>query len=393
MDTQIAGSGYRTLPVGIGLALAAAGLILWPEEAMAAMTRSMALCANVVVPSLFPFFVLSSLVVELGLARYLGRLLEPVMATLFRVNGSCAAALALGVVGGYPVGARTAIALYQNGQCSRSETERLLAFCNNCGPAFILGVVGTGIFGSSWVGMLLYLIHLTASLLVGILFRFYKPHDAPILRRVDPTRFQTVSISGAFTRAVTGAMQAALNICAFVMVFGAALGLLAKSGALDLAAGVLATILSPLGLTHPQAVQLLSGLLEMTAGVSALTDGTLTGRMSMAAFLLGWAGLSVHCQVMSFLGDSGLSPATYLCGKALHGLFSALLLGLTVRFLPIELPAALYLAEQTETLAQLEFHRALAISATVAWVTWLLFLLLAAHAVKKRSRKRLRSVL
>jgi hypothetical protein len=96
---------------------------------------------------------------------------------------------------------------------------------------------------------------------------------------------------------------------------------------------------------------------------------------------------------MAFLGDSGLSPATYLCGKALHGLFSALLMQAAARLLPMELPAALYLAEQTETIAQLEFHRALAFSSAAAWLTWLLFLLLAAHAAKKRSRKRMRSIL
>ncbi len=61
------------------------------------------------------------------------------MAPLFRAGGACSSALALGFVGGYPVGARTAIALYENGQCSKTEAERLLAFCNNSGPAFILG--------------------------------------------------------------------------------------------------------------------------------------------------------------------------------------------------------------------------------------------------------------
>ena len=163
---------YRDILLGLGLLLAAGALVLWPSQAMEAARTGLALCGNVIIPSLFPFFVLSSLVVELGMSRYLGRLLQPVMAPLFRVNGSCAAALALGVVGGYPVGARTAISLYQNGQCSRTEAERLLAFCNNCGPAFILGVVGTGIFGSGRAGLLLYLGHIAASLLVGLLFRF-----------------------------------------------------------------------------------------------------------------------------------------------------------------------------------------------------------------------------
>lgn len=383
----------RSALVGAGLLLTAAGLILWPGEAMGAMKQGLALCGNVIIPSLFPFFVLSSLVVELGLSHYLGRLLEPVMVPLFRVNGSCAAALALGFVGGYPVGARTAINLYQSGQCSRTETERLLAFCNNCGPAFVLGVVGAGVFGSGQAGILLYLIHLTVSLLIGLLFRFYRPEDGPGRGCRPSPRFQAVSVSAAFTRSVTGALQSTLNICAFILVFGVVLGLLARSGILELAARLLSALLAPLGLTRVWATRLLTGLLEVSSGVSSLTDGSMTGRLSMAAFLLGWAGLSVHCQVMAFLGDSGLSLRTYLTGKALHGLLSALLIGGAAQLLPMDLPVSFYLAEQTETIAQLDFHRALAISAAAAWLLWLFFLLLAAHAVKKRSRKRMRSVL
>ena len=104
----------RDLCLALGLLCSALALILWPEEAMAAMKDGLSLCGNVILPSLFPFFVLSSLVVELGMSRCLGRLFQPVMAPLFRVNGACASAVALGFIGGYPVGARTAIALYEN---------------------------------------------------------------------------------------------------------------------------------------------------------------------------------------------------------------------------------------------------------------------------------------
>ena len=101
---------YRDLMLGLALLCAVLALVLLaPGESMAAARDGLALCGNVIIPSLFPFFVLSSLVVELGMCRYLGRLLERVMAPLFRVRGACASALALGFVGGYPVGARTAI--------------------------------------------------------------------------------------------------------------------------------------------------------------------------------------------------------------------------------------------------------------------------------------------
>jgi sporulation integral membrane protein YlbJ len=351
---------------------------------MEAMRDGLKLCGNVIIPSLFPFFVLSSLVVELGMSRYLGQLLEPVMVPLFRVNGNCSAALALGIVGGYPVGAKTAIQLYENGQCSRTEAERLLAFCNNCGPAFILGVVGAGIFGSGGVGLLLYLVHLTASFLVGLLFRFYRPEDDPRVGKHAAPAFETVRFSAAFTRSVTSSLQSTLNICAFILFFTVAIRLLTLSGALSALAGLLSALFAPLGMTRTWAQRLLTGLLEVSSGVSSLTDGALSGRLSMAAFMLGWAGVSVHCQVLAFLGDSGLSMRTYLVGKALHGGFSAVLLALLSRFLPESATAAFYLAEQTEAIAQLDTQQALAISAAAAWGLWLGFFLLSAHGVRRR---------
>ena len=131
--------GVRDLFLGLALLCAVLSLMLWPQEAMEAAREGLQLCYNVIIPSLFPFFVLSALVVDLGLAGYVGRALEGLMRPLFHVPGACASAFVLGFVGGYPVGARTALSLYQKGMCTKTEAERLLSFCNNSGPAFILG--------------------------------------------------------------------------------------------------------------------------------------------------------------------------------------------------------------------------------------------------------------
>ncbi len=117
------------------------------------------------------------------------------MRPLFHVSGACASAFALGFIGGYPVGAKTAISLYENGMCTKTEAERLLAFCNNSGPAFILGVVGAGVFASSRVGVLLYLAHAAASICIGILFRFTRPAQPPGGRSGSPGPSSTPSAS------------------------------------------------------------------------------------------------------------------------------------------------------------------------------------------------------
>ena len=157
--------------VGCALLCCALAMVCWPQEISAAVKEGMGLCYNVIIPSLFPFFILTSLVISLGLAGYLGRLMEPIMRPLFRLPGACAAPLALGFVGGYPVGARAALTLYENGQCTKTEAERLLAFCNNSNPVFLVSVLGVGVFGSVRAGVYLWLIHILSALLTGLLFR------------------------------------------------------------------------------------------------------------------------------------------------------------------------------------------------------------------------------
>ena len=393
MSKLLSKQGVRDLLLGLGLLLATLALMLYPKESMAAVRDGLQLCYNVIIPSLFPFFVLSALVVDLGLAGHLGRALEGVMRPLFRVPGACAPAFALGFVGGYPVGARTALQLYEKGMCTKTEAERLLSFCNNSGPAFILGVVGAGVFASSRVGVLLYLAHAAASLCVGLLFRFYHSGSTATDKRPSP-RFEAQRFTVALTGAIKNSFLSTLNICAFVVFFTVVIKLLFLSGLLPALAALLGQLLAPLGFTQAWAERLLTGVIELSSGVWSLSgDGTLAGKLSMAAFMLGWAGLSVHCQVLSFIGGSGLSVRTYIVGKFLHGGLSAAFVALLYRLFPLKAPVSTYLAEQVEGIAALDFSTALTLSTVAAWVMWLFFFLLAGVAVAKTSRKKRRAVI
>ena len=152
-------------------------------------------------------------------------------------------------------------------------------------------------------------------ILVGILFRFHGGRDADREKRPVRATFETVRASSAFTGAVVKALQSTLSICAFVVFFSVVLELLSAYGVL----AALAQVLAMFGVGEEWARRLVAGLLELSSGVSSLTGAGSQG-VSMAAFMLGWAGISVHCQVLSFIGDSGLSVRTYLAGKLCHGL-------------------------------------------------------------------------
>ena len=192
-------------------------LLLLPEVSAQAARDAMLLCAQTLIPSLFPFFVLSSLLIACGASELLSALLSPLMRPLFGLSGTGAAALALGLCGGYPVGARTAAELVENGALSRDEGERLLAFCNNAGPGFLLGVCGAGVFSSSRAGAALYLIHVAAALCAGLLTCRALP---PVPHGTHPHKSAKAQhLSTAFPAAVQNALTGCLNVSAFVVFF------------------------------------------------------------------------------------------------------------------------------------------------------------------------------
>ena len=157
---------WRYAPAAALLAVMAV-VLARSEETAQAVRDGLALCAQSVVPALFPFFVLSGLFISMGCAG----VLAPALGRLPGVSPAGASAFLLGAVGGYPVGARTVGQLRAAGLCGREEGECLLTCCNNAGPAFIFGVAGLGCFGSLRAGAALYAIHIGSAALVGLLHR------------------------------------------------------------------------------------------------------------------------------------------------------------------------------------------------------------------------------
>ena len=279
-------------------------LVLFLAEAgfvRAAAAEALSLCAGSVIPALFPFLVVSSLLLSLGLGELLSPMLAGLMEPLFRVDGVGSSALLLGLIGGYPIGAKAAADLYRGGFLSRPEAERLLTFCNNSNPVFLISVLGVGVFGSVRAGVWLWLIHLLSALLTGLLFR---NHGGPARRQAGGTAaFQAVSFSAAFVGAVRESLGGMLSVCAFVTFFY-----------------VLARPLASLGGWLGPA---LVGATELFSLTPLLDAGR--GSFILASAMAGWGGLSVLCQTAAVLEGSGLRLRGCAAGKAVQALLAGVL--------------------------------------------------------------------
>lgn len=281
------------------------------ESAQAALS-ALRLAATVVVPSLFPFSVLSSFLVLSGTAAKWGTVFRRPMEKIFRVDGSCAPAWILGVLCGYPIGAAVLSGLYENGQVSRDSVERTLPYCSNASPGFIVSIAGGTMLGSQRAGWLLLLVHISASLLVGLTMRRKQPRLCPT-PIAKPSERVSLPFPTAFTEAVRRAALTMVQVSGFIVLFSVFLYLL-RLAAEAFHLGAVSTLL-------------FSGILELTNGIQSLHTypAGFSIRFLLAAAMLGWSGLCVHCQVLSLTLPQKISAKPYLAGKVLHCLYSVLL--------------------------------------------------------------------
>ena len=149
-------------------------LVVFSKSNLSAAKDGLSLFANSVLPSLLPFFIATELLSYTGIIEILGKVLNKFMRPIFNVPGEGAFAFIMGIISGYPIGAKIVTNFRQNGICTKEEGERLLAFTNNSGPLFIIGTVGISLFFDTRTGILLFLSHILACISVGIVFRFWK---------------------------------------------------------------------------------------------------------------------------------------------------------------------------------------------------------------------------
>lgn len=306
---------FRAALPALALAAAFAALLRFPQEVSAAVTEGLSLSVSVLIPSLFPFFICVNLTSALGLTGVLARVFAPVMRQMFHVSGAGCTAVLCGAAGGYPSGAQCVAALYREGQLSRAEAEYLLLFCNNAGPAFLFGAVGT-VLGIGMTGcLLLWGIHLLSALVIGLVNR---PKEAPNAA-LPPV--QRANASGAVVEAVRSAGQAVLQITMFVAAFSVLARLLTMAAAHILPDGV---------------CTVLTGMLELSGGIAALANLpiALRWKLALASFFLGFGGLCVWMQTQAVLAPAGLSGCGMLLAKLAQGLLAALITFFLAPLLP-----------------------------------------------------------
>lgn len=318
-------------------------LVMFSKENLQATKSGLQLWANSVVPALLPFFIVTELLGHTTVITSLGKLLNPIMRPIFNVPGIGAYALVMGIISGYPVGAKIVTSFRNEGLCTKAEAERLLAFTNNSGPLFILGTVGITMFGNTEIGILLFLTHFISCLVVGIMFRFWKCND------MEKLSYSHSSISSkkqvcfsnlgeVLSESIINAIHTIVMIGGFVIIFSVIISIFNHCGFFDGLTTWFSSLFTILNIPSQFISCIASGFLELTNGLN-LCCTVLTKNLSttiiICSFLLGFGGISVLLQVFSIISKSDISIKAYFLGKLLQGSIACLLTYLFIHMFPI----------------------------------------------------------
>nr|WP_276316180.1 sporulation integral membrane protein YlbJ [Paenibacillus lignilyticus] len=328
-------------------------MIGFPAEALGASIRGLSIWWEVLFPALFPFFVISELLLGLGIVHFFGKILDPLMRPLFRIPGIGGFVVTMGYASGYPVGARLTAQLWEQKLINRSEGERLVAFTTTSDPIFLIGAVSVGFFHNVALAPVLAAAHYGGGLIIGLLMRF---HD----RKAESTRHATEGkgtnsapgkrksrLSEAihamhFARLMDGrnfgvllqdAIQAALRLMivvgGLVVVFSVMMELLRQAGGIHVLAQGVQSLLSLIHVPPALSDAVVNGIFEVTLGARSAGEAVSSGlvhQAAIAAFILSWGGLSVHAQIASLLSHTDLRYKPFLIARFLHGCIATCLI-------------------------------------------------------------------
>ena len=275
------------------------------------MRNGLILCARTIVPSLFPFMVLSEILVSSNVGEYfISPLIHPLGKRIGFSHAGCCA-IVLGLICGFPIGARCAISSYEKGRMEKEECERVLACSSIPSPAFLISTVGTTLWQDTKFGIFLYISLITSALLGGILLYVLQKRGKKEAGTIStPTSVKIKFEANMFSSAIRNATLNTLFVCAYIVFFAT------LTGTVEIVLGRFARN----EIMHT----IVTAFLELSGGVSAAAQ--LSGK-KLAAILtgatVGWSGLSVHCQMLSFTDKHDINLRPYFISKLLQMILCA----------------------------------------------------------------------
>jgi sporulation integral membrane protein YlbJ len=328
--------------VPLSLITIAISMVMFPQDTFNAASKGVDLWWQIVFPSLLPFLIISETMVKTGVVHFFGKLIEPIIMTLFRVSGIGGLVWVMGSVSGFPAGPRLVASLRANNQLNRIEAQRLLSFSHAASPIFITSAISVGFFHQPKLGVLLAISHYLGNILVGLAMTFYgrkeeknyllrHNHSFSIKKAFDEMEKTKKLHQDTFANLVGGSIQSSIQtlmmIGGFIILFSVLQTVLIHLHLFQFLSHFLAIGFVAIGWSKDLTAPFLSGILELTMGSQQIGNlsSSLIIKVVLVAFLLGFSGLSIQSQVASLIAKTDLYFKPFFYSRIAHGIFAGIL--------------------------------------------------------------------
>lgn len=313
-------------------------MVIYSSLCMSAAKEGLSLWINIVFPSLFPFFIASSLLISCGAASAFGRIISPLMRFLFKSSGESGYIMATSMLSGYPMGPRLCSQMHSKGLIVTLQVEHFLSFVNTSGPSFIIGAVASGMLNNPSLGAYIAFSHFLGTILTGMLFSIRKEKALKSDYKNDD--FNIPPLGTMLSEAVNSAMQTQLIIGGFIVLFSIIIKLLLNSNILQ----YIACVFSYFGICKDTDIleAVFAGLFEITNSCAMLakTSVSMNTVLPLISAVISFSGFSILMQSFSLVQNTGVKFKSLLIPKIVHAILTFLLCKVTMLIFPISAVAS-----------------------------------------------------
>lgn len=307
-------------------------IVLAPAVCIKGAEAGLLLWFNKLLPSLFPFIVLTNMLFNMGIIFKLSHFIGPITSKIFKISGSSFLTFLVGLIAGYPTGAKLSKQLLESKNISFTEAQKTFCFANNCGCLFIIGTIGSIFLKDVRLGYFLVFIHFLSAFTMLLLFRFYTPNTQSLTLIKSPnTPSTTPTFSSAFTSAVQNAMDTIVYVGGYIIFFSVIISILKNSTFVQ---NLITSISHLTGSSASTLSSLLLGSFEFSNGVALIcqTNDFTLQTFGLISAIIAFGGFCVLFQSAHVLQGSGISLGIYVFSKVFQAIIAYLY---TILLLPM----------------------------------------------------------
>ena len=297
-------------------------IILEPKLCIDAAILGATLFFNRVFPSLFPFLVISGIIISYDGVNIYSKLLGGIICKPLRLPKSCSFVIIISILCGYPIGAKYACDLYQDNIIDFNTYGRLLSIASNASPLFIIGAVGASMLQNSTLGYLLLISNIISCICMSWIIPCKNFSHINIISKINSIKPKR-NIGMILKESIDNSIKTTLSIGGFIVLFSVFNNIIKSNIIFDIATNKLCILLKlPKNFIQGS----LLGLVEMTNGCFLVSSSSALTiyKFTLISFLISFSGLSIISQVYSFTYRFNLPIKTYIIRKFFQGIISSI---------------------------------------------------------------------